>query len=184
VGAGHFVRTFKNLKTVVTKSVRRLTNSPEYARSLVSLRRAIQAGLFRDGSGLEGAPAAAVASGCLSLLADATRRGGSADPDDYFAMIDPISGHPKRLVLARIDGVLARVERDLTSRRGGRRHRRANPGGSALLHLRVVGPPVTVDSLAPGAVRSRLPRVLFERHPRERAPSRAQREFGHHLEHQ
>jgi hypothetical protein len=34
VGAGHMVRTFKNLMTVVTKSVRRLTNSPEYARSL------------------------------------------------------------------------------------------------------------------------------------------------------
>ena len=72
-----------------------------------------------------------MASGCLSLLADATRRGGSDDPDDYFAMIDPISGHPKRLVLARIDGVLARVERDLTTRRGGGRRRRRDPGTPA-----------------------------------------------------
>jgi hypothetical protein len=131
-GAGHLVRSFRTGLERNTKSVRTITNPSEHASSLVSLRHAMQTGKFRDGSGLSGAPAAAVASGCRSLLADAVRRGGSDDPDSYFALLDPVSGHPMRLVQTRIDGVLARVELAHTKRRGNRARRggRSDSGSS------------------------------------------------------
>ena len=59
-GAGHLVRSFRTLKTKVTKSVRTLTAPGQTVQSLVSLRHTLQAGVFRDGSGLAGAPASAV----------------------------------------------------------------------------------------------------------------------------
>jgi hypothetical protein len=114
------VRTFRTGTRRHTKSVRTITDPGEVTSTLVSLRHAIQAGKYRKGSGLSGASAAAVASGCLSLLADEVRKGGSDDPDSYFALIDPGSGHPKRLVVARIDGSLTRVELDKTKRRDRR----------------------------------------------------------------
>jgi len=129
-GAGHIVRSFRTGARRNTKSVRTITDPGEVTSTLVSLRHAIQAGKFREGSGLSGASAAAVASGCLSLLADEVRKGGSDDPDSYFALIDPVSGHPQRLVLARIDGLLARVELDKTKRRG-----RRSKGGASRDHL-------------------------------------------------
>ena len=106
------------------------------------MRHAIQAGLFRDDSGVEGAPAAAAASGCLSLLSDAVRQGGSDSPEDYVAMIDPVSSHQQHLVLATIDGDLARVERHMTRCRGQRMLRRNPPLPGqrrvAFLHLFVL----------------------------------------------
>ena len=87
-GAGHLVRSFRTGTRSNTKSVRTVTDPGEVTSTLVSLRHAIQAGKFREGSGLYGTSAAAVASGCLSLLADEVRKGGSDDPDNYFALID------------------------------------------------------------------------------------------------
>ncbi len=132
VGCGSSCSLVQDYENCVSKSVWRFTNSSEYARSLISLRHAIQAGLFRDGSGVQGAPATAVASGCLSLLADAAHQGNSNNLDEYFAMLDPISGHPMLLVIAKNDGVLARMERRLTIRRGQRtaEHRRERRGGN------------------------------------------------------
>ena len=118
-GACHLVRSFRTLKTKVTKSVRTLTAPGQTVQSLVSLRQTLQAGVFRDGSGLAGAPASAVASASLSLLADEARRGGTDNPDRYLVFVDPISGTPLRLILTSIDGHLARMEKGKAHRRDG-----------------------------------------------------------------
>ena len=120
-GAHHIVRSFKTGLRMNTKSVRTITDPSALASTLVSLRHALHTGHFRDGSGLSGASAAAVASGCVSLLADAVRNGGSDDLDHYFALLDPVSGHPSRLVQARVEGVNAFVEHSRTKPRHARR---------------------------------------------------------------
>jgi hypothetical protein len=140
--AGHLVRSFRTGKTRVSKSIRTLSSPRETVQQMVSLRHTMKAGTFRDGSGLEGSSAAAVASAGASLLADEVRRGGSSNPDDYFVLLDPVSGQPLRLVLAKLDGVLARVE--VEKKNGGalieskwvsqverRPHRPVNPAAAA-----------------------------------------------------
>ena len=47
--------------------------------------------------------------------------GGSGNPDDYFVLLDSVSGRPLRLVLAKLEGVLARVDMERTKRRGTHR---------------------------------------------------------------
>ena len=78
---GWLVRSFESDQHIVTHDVRKLSAPGAEISSLISLRHAIHTGMFRDGSGLAGAPATAVASGCLSLLADEVRHGGDADPN-------------------------------------------------------------------------------------------------------
>ena len=76
----------------------------------------MQSGMIHDGGGIEVASGAAVTSGALSLLADVVRRGGDGDPKKYLVVLDPVSGHPVRLVQARLDGSLTLVEPSRSSR--------------------------------------------------------------------
>ena len=99
-GAGHLVRSFRTGKTRVSKSIRTLSSPRETVQQMVSLRHTMKAGTFRDGSGLEGSSAAAVASAGASLLADEVRCGGSNNPDDYFVLLDPVSGQPRGAAVA------------------------------------------------------------------------------------
>ena len=68
------MRSFELDQHIVTHDVRKLSAPGAEVSSLISLRHAVHTGMFRDGSGLAGAPATAVASGCLSLLPDELRR--------------------------------------------------------------------------------------------------------------
>ena len=148
------MRSFRTLKTKVTKSVRTLTAPGQTVQSLVSLRHTLQAGVYREGSELAGAPASAVASASLSLLVDEARRGGSDDPDRYLAFVDPISGTPLRLILTSIDGHLARVEKGKTHRRDGAREElpEARPAGP-----RMSDDPARVGSRGGGGLPQRAP---------------------------
>ena len=88
------MRSFEANALSTTHNVQRLTAPDTEMTELIALRHALKTGMFRDGSGLQGAPASAVASGRRSLLADAIRNGESDDPDRYLVVLDPATGHP------------------------------------------------------------------------------------------
>ncbi len=148
---GFMVRSCRTKRVFNTRAVRRITGPKEFTDALASARLAIQAGMYRDGGGVEGASGAAVASGCLSLLADEARKGGEGTPDDFLVLIDPLTGHPLRLVRARLDGSLILVERAKSLRAGQRRpnegrHKGSGSGSSTTTSLS----PTTPATLAPG----------------------------------
>jgi len=148
---GFMVRSCRTKRVFNTRAVRRITGPKEFTDALASARLAIQAGMYRDGGGVEGASGAAVASGCLSLLADEARKGGEGTPDDFLVLIDPLTGHPLRLVRARLGGSLILVERAKSLRAGQRRprdggHKDSGSGSSTTTSFS----PTTPATLAPG----------------------------------
>jgi hypothetical protein len=106
---GWLVRSFETNKISTTHDVRRLSSPGKEMSDLIAARHALRTGMFRDGSGLAGAPASAVASGRLSLLADAARNGGSDNPYHYLVLLDPGTGHPSRLVTVTLSSSSANV---------------------------------------------------------------------------
>ena len=133
---GFLVRSCRTKRIFNTRAVRRITGPRKFTDALASARLAIQAGMYRDGrGGVEGASGAAMASGCLSLLADEARKGGEGTPNDFLVLINPLTGHPLRLVRARLDGSLILVERAKSLRAGQRRpkdggHKSSGSGSS------------------------------------------------------
>jgi hypothetical protein len=150
---GWLARSFESNKILVTRDVRKLSAPEAEVSSLVSLRHAIHTGMFRDGSGLAGAPATAVASGCLALLADEVRNGGDANPDRYLVLLDPTTGRPARLVSARSEGFEILVEPELTTLHTKVPHNISAPRGKSSPPVPHGAPPLA----SPGAVGGACP---------------------------
>ena len=151
---GWLVRLFSTNRHLVTRDVRRLSHPGAEVSSIIALRHAIQNGMFRDGSGLEGAPASAVASGCLSLLADEVRNGGDPDPNRYLVLLNPVSGQPVRLVRTRVDGhdLLAEPERTWLAPSGSPTARASSrhPGAARRAFSSIAAEPSMPSTSAPG----------------------------------